>query len=264
MSKRHRLTERERDELLLEELFSRYNQLRGARYTFAVNFQELRKLIEHAEEGWLSIPVRDPITLHSPEHLRQMGETSRLLHNYLAAAMTLKDHTNRVVDKVFTDRDAMLYDDRVESTFVNNPLCCFVQDLRNYSLHRSLPLAGSRVTLENGGPTTVDMTLNKEKLLEWGKKKWTKKSSQYLTGSDERISILTFSGEYYNEVRLFHQWLEQYFFGIYAPQFDYYLKSERERIETYIPPSSVREFYLRELTVRNSDILIDDAWTFDL
>lgn len=164
---RHRLTEEELDKLLIKELLSRYNQLRSTRYIFAINYRELRTLIMESEQLWFSIPVRDPFTRHSSEKLRRILEISRLLHNFLAVAMSLKDHTNRVVDRVFTEDYFQIYENQVKSIFSDKHIPRFTQDLRNYSLHRQLPLAGSQTTLRNNGPITTFITLNKKKLLDW-------------------------------------------------------------------------------------------------
>lgn len=214
-----------------------------------------------SEQIWFSISVRDPFTHHSPEIIRRLSEISRLLHNFLAVAMSLKDHTNRVVDRVFTEDYFQVYENQVKSIFAGKPIPRFVQDLRNYSLHRKLPLAGSQTTLQNNGPITTIITLNKRQLLDWDG--WGGVSKQYLKFSNEHISIQQFIDDYYNEAKSFHQWLDNYFFTTYAQAYAHQQKTETEAIKASIP-QSLQEFYFRELAVRDSDILVDDNWTFEL
>jgi hypothetical protein len=63
----------------------------------------------------------------------------RLFHNFLASAMTLVDHT-RVFIKEFYLATALsrTYNER-KRVFEGNNLTRFIQDLRNYMVHRGLP-----------------------------------------------------------------------------------------------------------------------------
>jgi len=56
-----------------------------------------------------------------------------LLHNYLASAKTLIDHTRILVEELYKNTDFWAeYEARKKETFIDSPLAQFVQNLRNY------------------------------------------------------------------------------------------------------------------------------------
>lgn len=258
-SKRRRLTEEELKELEVAELLSRYNQVRSTRHIFVGNYLDLQKFISECEQAWLSIPVRDPVTRYSPEINRRLSDASRLLYNFLAVAMSLKDHTNRVVDLVFTEALYEVYEKQVKLTFTDAPLARFVQELRNYSLHRKLPLAGSQTTIQNHRPAFTTLILNKEQLLEW--KGWSGIGKRFLKTQDEVVPIRPFVEDYCNKVKAFHRWLDSYFFTTFAQPIEHQQRLEIETIRSHTP-EILQKFLLGQLSRRNSDILVDENWTF--
>jgi hypothetical protein len=74
-----------------------------------------------------------------------LGEIDRLLHNFLAAAKTLVDHTRRIMNEAYDGSDLMTqYSAEVERLFSDGPPT-FVQDLRNYFLHYDLARSTGRM-----------------------------------------------------------------------------------------------------------------------
>ena len=260
MSNRQRLSDQELNDLFVADLLSRYSQIRSTRYVFVGNYRELIDLIDESERIWFDIPVRDPFTRHSPETLERLAEISRLLYNFLAIAFSLKDHTNRIVDLVFTESLYKAYEDQVQITFVEQPLTRFIQDLRNYSLHRKLPIAGAQTTLQNNAPVTTTMFLSKQKLLEW--KDWSRNSKKFLEVYDSHIPIKNCIGEYYKIVKQFHQWLETYFFTIYVQPIKAQCEHEINVFKDSIPNGNLQEFFISKVVTKDSDILVDDTWSF--
>lgn len=106
------------------------------------------------------------------------------LHNYVAATMTLVDHSRRMM-RGRTGSIAEEFGMR-KTTLLTNPEVRFVQDLRNFTVHRSLPLLAHR--LRFSGRSSVDargesdMLLSVEDLLTWdgwdhGTREWIKSQS---------------------------------------------------------------------------------------
>lgn len=101
---------------------------------FRSNLEELRKACEMVENPDLGIK------LMSEQH-RELGvqmhmEINRLFHNFLAAAKSLIDHTRVFVAQHYENtplKDA--YESKVGSDLAEDPLCRFIQDIRNYMLH---------------------------------------------------------------------------------------------------------------------------------
>jgi hypothetical protein len=78
-------------------------------------------------------------------------EVTRLLHNFVAAAFSLVDHARRFFGKHYKDAKSFPdYEDEVKRRFTEDPLCQFVQGLRNYFIHRKPPNISSTMSLSQG------------------------------------------------------------------------------------------------------------------
>ncbi len=81
-------------------------------------------------------------------------EITRFIHNYLASAMTLVEHT-RILKRELYENNALHqefsgeYDAKINQMFVENSLHPFWQGLRNYILHKELPIVCSELDLNN-------------------------------------------------------------------------------------------------------------------
>src|SRR4051812_13968222 len=91
--------------------------------------------------------------IRHPERFEEfLAETDRLLHNFLAGAASLRDHTRRLWTK-YPPKDEYLTTEftlRINETFATSPLARFVQELRNLTVHRSLPVVGGRLSFTGG------------------------------------------------------------------------------------------------------------------
>jgi hypothetical protein len=85
--------------------------------------------------------VRRPV-----ERTRFEGAVIRALHNYVASAMALVEHTRRIM----RDRSGAIVDEFEERKrdVVSTPEVPFVHNLRNYVLHHSIPFIGHEVRLQ--------------------------------------------------------------------------------------------------------------------
>lgn len=97
------------------------------------------------------------------------AEVIQRLHNYVAATMTLVDHSRRLV-RERTGGIAGEFSTR-KTTLLTNPEVRFIQDLRKFTVHRSLPLLAHRLRLSGGSSAEArgesDMLLSVEDLLAW-------------------------------------------------------------------------------------------------
>ncbi len=103
-------------------------------YIFEQNYKELREVIGFLE----SDPRADSLfTMKNRDKLNARGrEVIRRLHNFVAAAMSLIDHTRRLYDKLYAGNNSFPdYKDRVERDFASDPLSQFVKCLRQYCQH---------------------------------------------------------------------------------------------------------------------------------
>lgn len=133
-------------------------------------------------------------------------EIIRRLHNYVAAAKSLVDHTRRIVNSLCSQLPFMHeYEERVQQTFATNPLARFVQDLRNYTLHRDLPIRGASVGRVRGafGPF---IALDTDALASWDR--WSSPAARYLTSSERPLLVRHVVDAYDALVADFQEWLE--------------------------------------------------------
>lgn len=148
-------------------------------------------------------------TLSDPErHIRDLNDENRgdrqqilkdamwLAHNFLAGAMTLVDHTRVFVKDYYLGTTVnRQFSDMISREFSQNELTKFIQDLRNYMVHRGpLPLERSLqgVPVEGGEPNLMEFTsgfyLRKEDLLKWGG--WKSEAKKFLDKQNDDIELL--------------------------------------------------------------------------
>lgn len=141
-------------------------------------------------------------------------ELSRHIHNFVASAKTLVDHTRVFIEEHYAATSVISsYKAQISSTFANDPVSKFVHDLRNYMLHKGLPNSHMFLTFkqdpenpERGAELMTGIRLDTSSLLEWSG--WTAPAKQYIDGAGEHINIHQFVEEYFVRVNRFHSWLE--------------------------------------------------------
>jgi hypothetical protein len=180
---------------------------------FLMNAQELASIIHR---------VRDPyegLRLWNVENREAQAqvyrEVNRLVHNFVAAAHTLVEHTRVFMKEYYAE--TQIYDaylKKIQDDFANLPLARFVQDLRNYILHRGLPTSDYYFHTdqnpnkpEEGQTFTTGVRYKTGDLLEWDG--WKTSARGYLTSIGDYLDIHVFADEYVRRVVLFHQWLDE-------------------------------------------------------
>lgn len=152
-------------------------------------------------------------------------EMARLSINYLASAKTRVDLNRNLINRRY--RGTLFFDEyksEVESRFSNNPLSNFIEGLRNYSLHYSLPLSSlhigvgvSKDEIIQGDLGAGIFVLHKSELLKWSN--WDK-GREFLKESEGDIILEEVVGLYYQQVSDFHQWMISRILELYADEID--------------------------------------------
>lgn len=146
------------------------DKLHGFNGTNAVlwgNQRELMALIKELENP------SDPLMVVGLENRQlleeQFTEVYRLLHNFLAAAATLVDHTRRLMDQNTINAAHKAEHSRdIKLIFESDPLSRFVKDFRNYVLHRDRPKITLAVHLMSE-PARHELLICLESMLTWSK-----------------------------------------------------------------------------------------------
>jgi len=140
-------------------------------------------------------------------------EISRFVHNFAASAMTLVEHTRNFVREHYEDTAIKIaYDRRVEATFASEPVVQFVQNLRNYFVHKGLPDSEMFIDFQSTGDSSGAGTLETgvryktATFLEWDG--WNAPAKHYIESAGEYIDIHAVADAYVEKVLAFHQWLD--------------------------------------------------------
>ncbi len=184
-------------------------------FIFHGNFEQLTSIINefNSRKSLLLFDVRNTTELG-----RFLVEVTRLLHNYVASAMTLVDHTRILVRELYNGSEFSEfnneYNAEIESKFQLNPLHQFVQGLRNYIVHKGLPIVGG-----NLDPNKIEtyLIINFAELRD--DFKWNKLAKEFISSrvEDEKLEIIV--SDYCKLVSEFHEWFYKRQLAIQAEKF---------------------------------------------
>lgn len=143
-----------------------------------------------------------------------MREAARRLHNFLAGAMTLVDHTRVLISTHYTHTSVeRTFNKGILVNFASNPMTRFVQDLRNYMIHRGmpplvremrmLPVPGGKLIQMQG---EVNWHLAKSELLAF--KNWKAEAKKYLNSAPNEIGVIAVIEVYQAAILKFHEDLD--------------------------------------------------------
>jgi hypothetical protein len=179
---------------------------------FAGNYRELKEILDFIHDS------KKSLSLFGTESADKMHavqlEVVRLFHNFVASAITLVEHTRILVhDNGVKEECRTEYKEKVAAEFGNDPLCGFVQDLRNYFFHRGNPLTGMELSFTRN-PNSLDtrVFLDVKQMSEW--KKWRSRSKiflNFLNTVKDKLTLLEVIEAYTSKVRGFHTWFIEWF-----------------------------------------------------
>lgn len=114
---------------------------------FQPNLEELTELLDRAATDH-DLAFELIQNVHRPDvRERFHDEISRAMHNHAASTATLIDHTRRLVATL--DKPLREEFERRRDNVAANGEVPFVKGLRNFMLHRSLPLVGHSLSMDN-------------------------------------------------------------------------------------------------------------------
>ncbi len=103
----------------------------------------------------------------------------------------------------------MEYQSEIDKKFKNDELCRFIQDLRNYILHRGIPDSHLKAELhQEREEVTCAINLDVVKLLEWNR--WTSPSRIFLLQreKDKVMSLSSIVTPYANKITELYAWFD--------------------------------------------------------
>jgi len=190
-----------------ERVFWRMEALAATLFVFGENRLGLVKRLTQVEAPgnraqFFSMRKRETLRLFQMDIMR-------LMHNFLASAFTLKEHSNVLARELLSGQSLNReYQQEVAELFADSALAGLVQGLRNWMLHKGLLPVVVRLsaTGENGEPVS-SVVLRIDALKSWDG--WNSRARQHLANltSDPRLCDLVDS--YSGLVQQFHCWLER-------------------------------------------------------
>jgi hypothetical protein len=191
-------------------------------YVFDTNCRELEDLlyqVEQPEDFWAFTDQRKSRAFFQ--------EVTRRLHNAVASAMTLRDHTKRLTDKWCGDipETAARVEARQRGTF-EVPGAAFIQQLRVVMQHRRVPEQSVQVSGGEGRATEQKYVLSRDGLLN--AYEWPSRALAFLRDAPEEIHVLPLVRWYREEVDSFYAWLEDHLKQTHAGIIAEFVSRERE------------------------------------
>lgn len=197
-------------------------------FVFERNYQDLKLAIE-----MFSKPERIPLLFDQGESQVILNHMIRFVHNYLAAAKTLVDHTRTLINDWYKETAFLdAYQSQIKIRFANNHLSGFIEDLRNYALHFNMPITGLRIEVRNNPETKVQTErvtffIEKKTLIQWSN--WAK-GKKFLLEADKEIVIEKLVDEYFQQVLDFHRWMHQQLEEIHSAEL-HWLTEMNQRVQ---------------------------------
>lgn len=144
---------------------------------FAGNYRQLKESIQFIHNPAKSLSF---FIVGNRKELHMLyTDVLRLLHNYLASAFSLVNHT-RVLLKSDAVKQELLeqYNAKVMAEFTNDPFAGFVQDLRNYILHVGLSFTKIQESSAKGSSWGFDILIDIDELKKWDG--WHSRGKEYI------------------------------------------------------------------------------------
>ncbi len=187
--------------------FSSITLLRANFYVFDKNYEQMKKLIEYLNDSE-DIFIR----LNDIQNVQDiLAEMARLLHNFIASAKSLVEYTRKLMNERYKNENFYeQYQSEVRARFISNHLSGFIEELRNYVLHYSLPLGSINTSMTRNPETDlcdmrISFRLKKVNLLLWDG--WTaKKGRAFLNHTDDEIDIERLIDDYYKQTVSIQVW----------------------------------------------------------
>ncbi len=130
-----------------------------------------------------------------------------LLHNFVAAARTLVDHTRVFISENYQATVLQeKYQAKIAADIKSNKNCLFIHDLRNYMLHCGPPALSIRTSITSGNRVDAGVHFISSSLLEWNG--WKSLSKEYIKERANWIDIDDIARTYSNTVVSLHSWLD--------------------------------------------------------
>lgn len=166
-------------------------------------------------------------------------DVGRLLHNYVASAITVRDHFQKFVAAEDEDfkREFVAYG----RSFSTIPVVAFTEGLRNFLLHQRVMNFVFRYQLLSDGGSIFQTFLRADQLLGMNAE-WNRHARAYIHANAPRIEIGALVEEFLGQLAPFDAWVKARAHNAYFPAFQSFerdaaeLRRLKEILGAYVPP----------------------------
>jgi hypothetical protein len=180
-------------------------------YIFEANYRELMNSIQYFKSD-------AAMDLWDYRNVDKMGnylkEITRMLHNFVASARTLVDHTRIIARELYVSQPFLdEYQSQVDRRLLSNPTVQFVHDLRNFILHYDLPVTFASLTPDHEQLLKISILA----LRKWSG--WKAVSRQYLSSAGDEQNVEDVVEEYTKAILAFHGWFSNRQLDLHKKEF---------------------------------------------
>jgi hypothetical protein len=196
-----------------------WDALATVHYVMIGNQAELVGLIRAIEQNQDDLALTYMGSVGSPKPREALyRELVRLLHNYLAGAVTLVDHTRNLMRRYEGTPAAEEFSRRVAAVR-SQGISPFINKLRVYVLHYDVPPIGGTLRFANAhSEMEVTLFLNRDRAMQWPD--WPVAARAYLEAQAEQVGLLDLITEYAALIEDLYLWLYDQFPVLHAADID--------------------------------------------
>lgn len=157
-------------------------------------------------------------------------ELLRLFHNFLASAKSLIEHARNIVKESECNKEfKKKYQLEIVKRFSNSECNKFIEDFRNYILHKGLPNIFFRESYKQMEGNSSLVLINIKYLKKW--KGWTKLSESYINSLQENEDFSKIINQYSDAIFKFYEWFIKEFLNSHKNEYNELSKLQNQLIE---------------------------------
>jgi hypothetical protein len=186
-------------------------------YVFSQNYNEIRNALLSYEKPEFALEISRVGNQKKLDAF--LREVIRRLHNYLASAMSLVDHTFVLVMDLYKGKPFQKeYHRERHRIFDLSPEYQFVQQLRNYALHESIVDAMATTHWDKDTGLDTSIRLHLQRLKAWTG--WKGPAKKFVKDAPNDLRLLDLVESYTSAVRKFYDWLSKQQEEMHKDDFD--------------------------------------------
>lgn len=187
---------------------ARRDELNRSIQVFFRNATELLTLLDDAENN-IDIGVELIQNVRSSHFRENYGAMlDQRMHNMLASAVTLVDHTRRWLSNYVDTEFERSFNERSDA-IKESPVAAFLRRLRNYLLHYGMAPFEYQLSIAANKAERSYILLSSTELLKWDD--WNAAARSYIEDSGESIQLSVPVKTYHSQMEALYRWVSEQF-----------------------------------------------------